>query len=197
VLSSEPLYRLTVEQWHQMIASGTLTDDDPVELIEGVMVFKMPRHPPHILATKRLDLLISQLLPDGWSYRRQEPLTLDDSEPEPDGAVVEGSDESFANRLPEGHEIAVVIEVSDATLARDRGMKLRIYARAGIPVYWIVNLIERRIEVYSEPQASLPEPAYAKTRIFAPGEAVEVVLKGQIIGTVAVSAVLPGPPKPD
>src|SRR2546421_6492315 len=84
----EPVFLLTVEQYHTMIEAGVLTDDDPVELLEGVLVFKMPKNPRHRLAVRLLLDAINGLLPPGWHTQSQEPVTLEDGEPEPDGAVV-------------------------------------------------------------------------------------------------------------
>ena len=84
VVPTDPIWRLSVEQYHQMIASGILTDDDPVELLEGLLVAKMPKNPRHRLSTQLTREAIARLLPIGWYVEDQEPLTILDSEPEPD-----------------------------------------------------------------------------------------------------------------
>ena len=89
----EPVFRLTVQQYHAMIDAGVLTDDDPVELLEGILVFKMPKKPAHRLALRKLIKAIEKLLPDGWFVQSQEPITLSTGEPEPDAAVIRGRDE--------------------------------------------------------------------------------------------------------
>src|SRR3954471_4448142 len=149
--SPEPVFRLTVEQYHQMIDAGVLTDDDPVELLEGVLVFKMPKKPKHRVALAKLDRAMRALLPAAMSIQLQEPITLNDGEPEPDAAVFRGLPEDHADRHPGPGEVALVVEVSDSTLTRDRGIKLRSYARAGLRIYWIVDLVGRAIEVYTDP----------------------------------------------
>src|SRR5258706_12768291 len=88
--SPEPVFRLTVPQYHTMIDAGVLTDDDPVELLEGILVFKMPKKPAHRLALRKLVKAIEKLLPDGYFVLSQEPITLDGSEPEPDAASIRG-----------------------------------------------------------------------------------------------------------
>ena len=149
--TDEPIFRLTVDQYHELVRSGQLTPDDPVELLEGILTFKMPKNTPHAAGTRLCRRTIEPLLPPGWFYDAQEPITLTDGEPEPDGIVVRGRLEDYLTRHPGPADLALVIEVADSSLDRDRGIKLRSYARAGISVYWIVNLIDRQIEVFSAP----------------------------------------------
>src|SRR5438105_15908107 len=98
--SPEPVFRLTVQQYHAMIDAGVLTDDDPVELLEGILVFKMPKKPAHRLVVRKLVKAIEKLLPEGYFVLSQEPITLSSGEPEPDAAVVRGSDEDYAMKHP-------------------------------------------------------------------------------------------------
>ena len=189
--TSEPIYRLTVDQWHDLIDRGKLTADDPVELIEGMLVFKMPKNPPHALTTGLLEDMVRPLLPAGWHFRTQEPVTLDDGEPEPDGAVVRGSRRDFSDRHPMPVDLALVIEVADSTLSRDRGIKLRSYARAGIICYWIVNLIDRQIEVHADPDSLAEVPRFRSVRIVRSDEAVGLTLDGRSVGPLNVGDILP------
>src|SRR5687767_10696787 len=85
--TSEPIFRLTVDQYHELIRAGKLKDDDPVELLEGILVFKMPKTTPHAASTKLAGREIQAVLPAGWHYQIQDPITLSDGEPEPDGAI--------------------------------------------------------------------------------------------------------------
>lgn len=191
VLSTEPVFPLSVAQYHAMIASGVLADDDPVELLEGVLVFKMPKNPRHRLTVRLLTTAIDAILPPGWHFCAQEPLTLADGEPEPDGCIARGNARDYADRHPQPVDVAVVIEVTDTTQSRDRGIKLHGYARAEIPVYWIVDLEARRIEVHTEPDARAQPAVYRQRQYFGAQDAVPVVLQGQIIGTVKVAEILP------
>src|SRR5216110_880877 len=100
--SPEPVFQLTVQQYHAMIDAGVLTDDDPVELLEGILVFKMPKKPAHRLALRKLIKAIEKLLPDGYFVQSQEPITLSASEPEPDAAIIRGPDEDYVSRHPSG-----------------------------------------------------------------------------------------------
>src|SRR5438132_6163993 len=134
--SPEPVFRLSVEQYHAMIEAGVLTDDDPVELLEGVLVFRMPKNPPHRISIAKLERAIRPLLPSNASIQWQDPITLSDGEPEPDIAVIRGQAEDYPDCHPGPDDVYLVVEVADTTLARDRGIKLRSYARAGIAIYW-------------------------------------------------------------
>ncbi|MFO0844226.1 MAG: Uma2 family endonuclease [Gemmataceae bacterium] len=190
--SEPPLYRITVEQYHEMLRAGILKDGDPVELIEGVLVQKMGKKPPHRFATQTLGDLLARLLPVGWFADNQEPVTTSDSEPEPDLAIFRGDRRSFAqqDRHPGPEDTAIVIEVSYTTLAYDSGAKKRVYARAAIPEYWIVNVVERRIEVYTEPTGPCDAPTYSRRQDFAPGSEVPVRLDGHEAGRIAVNDLL-------
>jgi Uma2 family endonuclease len=186
-----PIYRLSVDQYHAMIRHGILGEDDPVELLDGWLVKKMTKNPPHTFATQVLRDLVPGLLPAGWFVNDQEPVTTADSEPEPDLAVVRGGRRQFLLRKPSPADLAFVVEVSDSSLDTDQGPKLRAYARANIPVYWIVNLIDRRVEVYTQPSGPTDTPAYGQRLDYGPGDAVPVVLDGNQVGQVAVNDLLP------
>ena len=127
-LPTEPVLRFSVAQYHEMIRTGIIQDDDPVELLEGWLVTKMNKNPPHVLATKLVANAFARLLPPGWHAATQDPITTDASEPEPDVSIVRGDPRDYADRHPEPADAAIVIEVADTTLARDRGIKRRIYA---------------------------------------------------------------------
>lgn len=186
-----PIWRLSVAQYHQMVRAGILTDDDPVELLEGLLVIKMPKNPPHRLATQLVRDALAAAAPAGWFVDAQEPITLADSEPEPDVAVLRGDRRSFHDRHPGPEDVGLVVEVADATLQRDRTLKQRLYAAAGIGAYWIVNLVEGQIEVYSEPSGPAAEPRYAGRRDYLRGETIPLALAGQAVAELAVQALLP------
>src|SRR5262249_4264001 len=159
-----PLYRLSVEQYHAMIRAGVLSEQDAVELLEGLLVQKMTRNPPHAIALRRTRLALEAAIPEGWMVDIQEAITLADSEPEPDLAVIQGDPREEEGRHPIPGEIELVVEVADATLSLDRNEKLRTYARARLPVYWIVNLVDRRIEVTSKPSGPRRSPSYKRQK---------------------------------
>jgi Uma2 family endonuclease len=188
----QPLYRLSVEQYHAMIRHGILKSGDPIELIEGVLVQKMTKNPPHSFATQLLRDLLPRMVPPGWFVSDQEPVTTSDSEPEPDVTIVRGERRQYLeqDRHPGPADTALVIEVAESSLPGDRGPKGRVYARAAIPEYWIVNLVERRVEVYTDPTGPADEPGYRQERDFAADEEVPVTLDGQEVGRVRVGDLL-------
>jgi Uma2 family endonuclease len=186
------VYRLTVEQYHEMIRKGILKEGDPVELVEGLLVKKMTKNPPHTFATQALRDLLPTLCRPGWFVNDQEPVTTDDSEPEPDVTVVRGERRQYLaqDRHPGPQDTALVVEVADSSLAVDETLKAPAYARARIPVYWIVNLVDRRVQVYTDPTGPAAEPAYRQRQDFGPDAFVPVVLDGQEVGRVAVGDLL-------
>ncbi|GAA6618703.1 Uma2 family endonuclease [Scytonema sp. NUACC26] len=197
---TEPIWRFSIEQYHQMICQGILTEDDPVELLEGWLIPKMPKNPPHRVATKLTRNILEKLVPDGWYVDTQEPITLDNSEPEPDVVIVRGDTRDYLDRHPGAKDIALVVEVSDSTLERDklgtacasrRTLKKRIYARANIPVYWIVNLVEQQVEVYTEPTNLLQEPTYQQRHDYQITETIPLVIEGVEVGRASVQNLLP------
>jgi Uma2 family endonuclease len=193
---ADPIWRLSIEQFHQMTRTGILTDDDPVELLEGWLVTKMPKNPLHRLSVQLLREALERLLPSRWHVNDQEPITTEESEteesePEPDIAIVRGERREYLERHPAPADLALVIEVSDTTLQRDRTGKKRIYARAAIPEYWIVNLAERHVEVYSKPQTDALEPDYQERRDYSETESIPLVIEGHEIGRLSISAFLP------
>lgn len=144
------LARLTVAQYHQMVKGGVLLDGDPLELFEGVLGEKLSEGPAHSFRISQIArLLIRSLGNAGWQVRVQNPITTDDSEPEPDLAIVVDLD--YSQRHPGGADVSVVIEVAGSSLVRDRSTKQRMYANADIAQYVIINLVDSTIESYTEP----------------------------------------------
>jgi len=185
------LWRISVDKYHQMIDAGILTDDDPIELLEGLLVEKMSKKPPHRAVTLLLRRALERLIESGWYIDSQEPITTFDSEPEPDVTIVRGDTLDYLDRHPGPADIALVIEVADETLRRDRGIKKRLYARAGIPIYWVVNLNQLQIEVYSQPDQAAAVPDYRQQRIYQGDDQLPVILDGIEVGQILMNAVLP------
>jgi Uma2 family endonuclease len=185
------IWRQSLRQYHEMIRAGILTDDDPVELLEGWLVTKIPKNPAHRAATRLSREALEQATPEAWYAEAQEPITLKASEPEPDVAVVRGDTRQYLDRHPGPRDVPLVLEVADTTLDRDRGLKKRLYAEAGIPVYWILNLLDRQLEVYSEPTGPAEAPDYSRSRVYPAGEMAPVILEGREVGRVSVADLLP------
>lgn len=190
-IPTEPIWRLTVEQYHQMIATGILTADDRVELLDGLLMLQMPKKPSHRLVTKLLRTALEALTPDGWYTDSQEPITLADSEPEPDLMIVQGNPRDYSDRHPSGADLSLVVEIADATLQRDRTVKKQLYAQAQIPCYWLINLPERSLTIYTEPVTQAARSDYQNCEVLTETDVVSVVIAGQEWGTVQLSEVLP------
>ncbi|HEX8203864.1 MAG TPA: Uma2 family endonuclease, partial [Isosphaeraceae bacterium] len=126
---SETIFRLSVEQYHEMARAGILTRDDRVELLEGWLVAKMTKHPPHVIATGLIHDALRGMAPAGWFVTQEGPVTTLDSEPEPDLALIRGTRRDYRDRHPGPQDVALVVEVADASLPRDRTLKKTIYAR--------------------------------------------------------------------
>lgn len=184
------LYRFTVAQYHRMIHTGILTEDDRVELIEGLIVDKMPHNPPHDGTLTRIQRRLARQLSEDWLIRVQCAITIRKSEPEPDLAIVKGPEDVYFTRHPGPRDIALLIEVADTTLEGDRQDKGRMYASARIPVYWIVNLNERQVEVYTEPKGG-KSPAYRLRTDHRLDAKVPLLIEGNEVGQVPVGELLP------
>jgi Uma2 family endonuclease len=184
---AESLFRMNVEQYERLVQTGVL-DGQRLELIDGLLVKKMGKNPPHSWTVEALREEIGRLLPAGWSFRQEQPIAIPDSnEPEPDLVVVRGTKDDYAKRHPLPSDVALLIEVADSTLEKDRGAKLVAYARGGIPIYWIVNLIDRELEIHIAPTPI----GYRDRQVLATGQDAPLILEQKEIGRVRVSAVLP------
>ncbi len=184
-------HRFSVEKYHQMIEAGVLSENDKVELIEGMILQMAAVGVPHRYSVDETYLAITRLLPPGWKSFVQQPITLSESELEPDVSVVRGTGADYKDHHPGPAETALVVEVADSSLALDRVTKARIYAAAGIPEYWIVNLIDRQIEVRREPSGASSVAGYKTLTTFAATEKVPLSLGGNDYGEIAVASVLP------
>ncbi len=184
-MHSSPPRGMTVDEFEQLVES---LGDVRIELIDGRVFGRNDMNPPHVTATGRTKRSVERLLPSGRFIRKDEPVRIPDfNEPFPDLAVAHGDLETYADHHPGPEDVSLVIEISDTTLAKDRGDKRVNYGRAGIPLYWIVNLIDRQVEVYSGPRPD----GYATRTDYRPGQSVPVVLDGTIVGHIPVDDMLP------
>ena len=190
-ISAENIWRLSVDQYHAMIQADILTEDDPVELLEGWLVTKMPKNPRHTLVTQSARDTLASLLPVGWYINIQEPITTAESEPEPNMAVIRGERHQYRDHHPSPQDVALVIEVADSSLRRDRTLKKRIYAAASIPLYWIINLLANQIEVYSDPTGPHEQPDYRQQQNYGGEDTIPLILDGKEIGRLSVKELLP------
>jgi Uma2 family endonuclease len=190
VSTDTPVHRFTVARYDRLTRDGAFTDEDKVELLEGVVYDKMPHNAPHDHAVSQLQLALILMFQGAMVVRTQSSVTFPNSVPEPDVAVLPGPAELYAHVRPTAADLAVVVEVADTTLARDRGLKQRVYARSKVPVYWIVNLVDGLVEVYTNPRGGRT-PAYRTRTDYRPGQAVPVTIGKKAVGSIPVSELLP------
>jgi Uma2 family endonuclease len=141
--------RFTVDEYHRMIDAGILGEDEHVELLEGEIVEMSPQEKPHARALSKLNGCFGRFLTSTYAVRVQLPLTLPDSEPEPDLAIVREEDEAAALRHPP--TALLVVETASTSVRYDLKVKARLYAKAAIPEYWLVVVPKRTVEVLRDP----------------------------------------------
>jgi len=174
-----------------MIEQGILTEDDKVELVAGVLFHKMPKKGPHSISSREMFKALDRLLPSGYFATREDPVRIPEyDEPEPDVSIIRGQSRDYSIQ-PDASRVALVVEISDTTLAYNRGDKLPAYATGSIPAYWIVNLIARQLEVYTEPSGPLDPLGYRRCQVLGPTDHIELSIDGQILGRIAISSLLP------
>jgi Uma2 family endonuclease len=166
--------RWTRKEYDRLVELGVLHEDEPIELVDGQMVVREPKHTPHVTATALAVEALRDAFGAGWLVRAQDPVALDDdSEPEPDVTVVRGAPRDYLAEHPS--RPALIVEVAQSSLAFDRRRKGGLYARAGIAEYWIVNLVGRVLEVYRQPVRSASARygwKYKNARMLKPGATV-------------------------
>lgn len=172
------LRRTTVDEYHRMIDDGYFAENERFELINGWIIEKMPKNPPHSTVNTRVRQLLEDQLPrDQFTVRVQEPITLENSEPEPDVVVARGTVETYSRRHPAPADVLLVLEVADSTLDLDQGPKLEVYAASALEPYVILDIQNRSVLIYRSPR----DGAYAAPQVFQGSE--EITLQ---IGPVAV-----------
>jgi len=150
------LHRWTRREYERLIDHGFLDEDDPIELLNGLLLVKEPQHSPHRTAVLLVAKAVEGAFGEGWFVQTQSPIILDDwSEPEPDVCVIRGPPRDYVDTHP--MRPALIVEVAQSGLALARGRKAAAYARARMADYWIVNLVDRVLEVHREP--ARPGPA--------------------------------------
>jgi Uma2 family endonuclease len=181
--------RFTVEEYHKAIEAEAVDADERVELLEGWIVYKVTHNPIHDMTVDRVQEALRDRVSKDWRIRVQSAITTQDSEPEPDVVVAQGPATRYRQRHPGPQDIALLVEVADSSLDRDRD-KATVYARAGISVYWIVNLPESIVEVYADPTAS-PRPKYQTSMRFGLADSVPLSVAGQPLRPILVRDLLP------
>ena len=185
-----PLYRMSLEQYEALVESGLFTERDRLQLINGILVTKVTQGDDLCVADEDCRTALQRALPPGWFIRSNKPVDIPpDGVPEPDQAVVRGSNRDYGRKKrgrPGAKDVALIVEIAQSRLPEDRAM-VRIYGPGGIPAYWIVNLVDRQVEVYTAPHSG----GYATRVDYRSGQHVPVVIDGVIVGQIAVDDLLP------
>lgn len=174
---------LTVGQYQRMIQDGILHDAEPIELIEGSLIYKdrrdqtgefMTHGPRHLRSLNKLTAMLSQWVASKAAFLQvQGPIVIGEtSEPEPDCSIVRGTPDNFSESVPSASDVLAVFEVAFSSLASDRRTKQRLYAVGRIPVYVIINLQDQIVEVFSEP--SVNDTGYDLQTVFRGSDCVSV-----------------------
>jgi Uma2 family endonuclease len=182
----------TREEYRRAGKLGLFGPEERLELLDGEIIQKMPHGSLHAFVVKRADRLLADAFGSDCHTRPQLPLVLNDlSEPEPDVVVVVGTEYDYLSDHPQAMDSRLVVEVADSTLRFDRSRKRSAYARSGILEYWIINLLERQIEVHRDPRGS----RYRSVTIYREGETVTALAAPH--ASIAVSDLLPPPVAPN
>jgi Uma2 family endonuclease len=166
--------RFTLEEYHKLTEIGFFHEDDRIELIRGEIIEMAAKGTAHETCISKLLRELVRLLGDAATLRCQSPiLLLNNSEPEPDFAIVKNKPDDYLSAHPIPNDVLLIIEISDSTLNYDREVKLSLYAEAGISDYWIFNLFDNQLEAHSEPfQNSQGNFGYQNRRIVLPNQAI-------------------------
>lgn len=183
--------KFTIDEYHKLVDLGFFPEDDRIELIRGEIIEMAPKRTPHSVCNSCLWKQLYELIGKQAEIRVQEPIILpSNSEPEPDVVIANKKPDNYLAAHPKAEEIILVIEIADSTLKYDRETKLSLYADAGIDNYWIVNLVDNYLEVYSEPFSdSKGKFDYRTKNIVLPEE--KIAIPGLIDTNLTLASVFP------
>ena len=174
-----------------MVSSGVLTESDRVQLVNGSIIEMPPIGPEHSTSTSLAEAALLANLPNGWILRIQDPITLPTGEPEPDLVVARGAIRDYSKRHPGAQDVGLLVEVADATLNFDRLEKEAEYAAAGVAEYWIINLVDRQVEVHRHPQTAQTGSEYRSREVFEESATIDFELNGVQLAKLRVADLLP------
>ncbi len=191
VVAQPAVFLLSVDRYQAMIAAGIIGNDDPVELIEGRLLAMMAKNPPHSTGAGLLMDHLFPIMPAGYFLAIERPLAAVDSVPEPDVMIVRGEPDDYPRRPPGPRDVALVVEVANTSFEFDHRTKKRVYARAGVSTYWIVNVPARCLHVFTDPTGPADAPDYRSVLVLKEGESVALFLDGVEVARIAVAELLP------
>jgi len=149
VLALVPPYRVTPERFDALIESGHFAPESKIELIDGWVIEKPMKNAPHEITSNKVNRWLHRVLPDGWFVSIEKSFDAQSNLVIPDAMLVRGDPGDYQNRRPSAHDVGLIIEIADSSLAYDQGIKTGLYLNAGVQRYWISNIQERVIEVYT------------------------------------------------
>lgn len=183
--------KFSIDEYHKLVDLRFFTENDRIELIRGEIIDMAPKRTPHSVCNSLLWKQLYELIGKQSEIRVQEPIILSShSEPEPDVVIAKKKSDNYLSAHPTVEDIILVIEISDSTLEYDRETKLSLYAEVGINNYWIFNLVDNRLEVYSQPFSDTKGKFdYRNKIIFLPNE--KIVIPGFATATLELASVFP------
>jgi hypothetical protein len=187
-------YRLSAADYFRMVDAEIIPHDRRVGLWEGRLYEKRAKNLPHAGAQNLVLAALMRVVPGDWCLWSESPILVDDfSATLPDLTIVRGTPNVYTRRglVPKVGEIGLVVEVAESSLRKNLSETLQIYARAGLPLYWVLNLVARRVEVYSQPVVEGESARYASAESFEPGSDVPLVLDGHEVARIPVRDLLP------
>jgi len=172
-------FLISLDMYHRMIEVNILSEDDPVELIEGYIITMSPKGSRHAACVSKLNDWFMPQLAGKAQLRVQDPIQIPElSEPEPDLVLVSPREDFYAYAHPLPEDVLLIMEVADSSLAMDREVKSTLYATARIAHYWILNLADQQLEVFAHPV----EGKYTESHMYAVGEKVGVpILQTEVL----------------
>lgn len=183
-------YRFSARQFWQMVGAGVFPESH-VELARG-RIYLMTKHEPHGFTTRRTASLLHDMLPDGLYLRKEEAMRHGPATVlEPDVAIVPGREDVFRPDPPLTSEAHMIVEVCAGTHRTDYRQKLNLYAAAGVPSYWVIDVDGRKIDAFARPTGQGREAAYAEHLTFAEGAPAPVALDGRVVGRIDAKDLLP------
>jgi len=183
-------YLISVEEFYRMLEAEVFPREARVGLWEGRIYEKMAKTQAHAVAGNKATMALVRALPPGWFVGGENPVTVGPKRaPLPDLIVLRGAPDDYLDRRPGGADVGLVVELSLTSLKFDTGPKLAAYASAGIPAYWVLNLVDGVVHVHSDP---IPvESRYASSATVRRGESFPFQLDGVPVGPIAASDLLP------
>lgn len=165
------LWKFTIDHYHTMIEAGILTENDKVELINGNLIAMSPVGSKHIATVNMLVEMLYEKLLKKAIISVQSPVSLGrTSEPEPDITILRKVEDYYYEKTAGANDVLLLIEVSDTTLDFDRNEKARLYAKSGIQTYWIVNILDQVVEIYTQPENG----QYKLRQLVLPNDLLEI-----------------------